>query len=168
MIGLLLSAFLACSDKEENTAPDLVNGNNTDSCGGEAPVISAITCENTGLVEHPDYGELPTFTLRASVDDVDGDLNYYVMYVEYDEVLDGVLDSDFSEDLPPSDGAVDGESCEVESANIGISIYLRGSTPEPATTYEWYISIADALGKVSDPFMVVCTTPDVDGTGDPQ
>ena len=76
---LTMMALLACGEKEEDsTPPDLVNGDSTETgCGGTAPVVESISCENSGVQNHPDYGDLPTFTIKSTVSDEDGDLTYY-------------------------------------------------------------------------------------------
>ena len=169
---LFMGLLVGCGDKEETEAPDLVNTADDDSaCGGAAPVIQAVTCENSGIIEHPDYGELPTFSLTANVTDEDGDLTYYQLLVDFDENLDGVEDEE-DEQLNPVEGAVsNGVECETPEENgsvdIGVTIYLQGAQPKKDTRYEWFIRVADARGKTSDPFMVTCTTPDTDGNGDP-
>ena len=165
----LLCALVACGEKEEEESPpDLVNGTGSDdTCGGTAPVVETLNCVNTGLMTHPDYGELPTFTIEASVSDVDGDLTYYQMFVDIDGTLDGLEDESDTE-LNPVEGAISNEACGVDAANISIQIFLRnGSMPEFDTVYEWYVRVADGLGKVSEPMMVECRTPDENGDGDP-
>ncbi len=160
--------MIACGEKEEeNTAPDLVNGDNSETgCGGTAPVINSVICENTGIKNHPDYGDLPTFTIKASVSDEDGDLTYYQLFVDIDGTLDGVEDDNDIE-LTPAEGAVNDEECGVFDANLSISMYLNGSMPDYDTVYEWYVRVADGLGKMSDPMMVECRTPDENGEGEP-
>lgn len=165
---LLSLAFVGCGEKEEeNTAPDLVNGDGSETgCGGTAPVIESVTCENSGVQNHPDYGDLPTFTLKASVVDDDGDLTYYQMFVDIDGTLDGVEDENDTE-LNPVEGAVNDEECGVFTANLSVQIFLNGTMPEYDKVYEWYVRAADGLGKMSEPVMVECRTPDENGDGDP-
>ena len=167
MISML--AMMACGDKEaENTAPDLMNGDGTETgCGGTAPVINTLICENTGIKTHPDYGALPTFTLKASVSDDDGDLTYYQMFVDIDGTLDGVEDEADTE-LNPVEGAVNDEECGVYDANLSVTIFLKnGTMPDYDTVYEWYVRVADGLGKMSEPMMIECRTPDENGDGEP-
>ena len=167
---MLLSALtvLACGEKEEeNTAPDLVNGDGTETgCGGTAPVIQSLVCENGGIKTHPDYGDLPTFTIKASVSDDDGDLTYYQMFVDIDGTLNGVED-DNSTPLSPAEGALSDEACGITDANLGITMYLNGSMPDYDTRYEWYVQVADSLGKTSEAMMIECSTPNEEGIGDP-
>ena len=164
---VILSVLLACGDKEEQTAPALNNGgsSNTDSCGGTSPVVQSVTCENSGIQEHPDYGELPTFSLYVSAIDEDADLTYYELFVDIDSELDGEKATD-AIPLDPVQGVLSDDTCDVSSANVGLTIYMRSGPPEFSTTYEWYIQVADALGSISEPYMVQCTTPDEDGIGE--
>lgn len=167
---LLIGLLTACAEKEDGAAPDLVNSTeDSTSCSGTPPVIESVECVNSGVVDHPDYGLLPTFTIQSVVTDEDRDLNYYQMYIDFDDTLDGV-DNDLYE-LDPVSGAISGDECDVPVeggvANIGVTIYLQGEFPESETTYEWFISVADSLGETSEPFMVICTTPDTNGDGAP-
>lgn len=161
----LLMGLIACGEKEE--APDLLNsGTESTSCGDTAPEIQAVVCENSGIKNHPDYGEIPTFTLRTTVYDADGNLTYYQLFVDFDAVLDGVED-ELDTQMNPVDGAIDGDSCDVTDASIGMTIYLNGNKPTFDTTYEWYVRVTDASGNISEPYMVECTTPDENGDGEP-
>lgn len=164
---LLIGLLTACGENTDKEAPALVNNTgDTTSCSGTAPVIEAVECENSGVVDHPDYGELPTFTIRTTASDEDGDLSYYQMYIDFDDTLDGEEDESDNQ-LDPVEGAIEGDECDISNANIGVTIYMQGALPASATTYEWFVRVADSLGKTSEPFMVTCTTPDGNGGGDP-
>ena len=163
---VLFSVLLACGDKDEETAPSLNNGgSNTNSCGGTAPVIQSVTCENSGIQEHRDYGELPTFSLYVSATDENADLTYYELFVDIDSELDGEKATD-AIPLNPVQGSLSDDICDVSEANVGLTMYLRSGPPEFSTTYEWYVQVSDALGIISEPHMVQCTTPNEDGTGE--
>ena len=162
-----LSLLLACGEEAEKEAPDLVDSNTQDdSCGGTAPVITSLECVNPGMQEHPDYGLLPTFSIRAVVHDDDGDLTYYQMFVDIDGTLDGVEDEN-SIPLNPAEGALSDEACGITDANLGITMYLNGSSPDYDTRYEWYVQVSDSLGKTSEAMMIECSTPNEEGIGDP-
>ena len=164
---VIFSLLLACGDKEEEEeARDLTNsGSNTsNSCGGTSPVIQSVTCENSGIQEHPDYGELPTFSLYISATDEDADLTYYELFVDIDSELDEEKATD-AIPLDPVQGSLSDDTCDVSAANVGLTIYMRSGPPEFSTTYEWYVQVSDALGSTSEPYMVQCTTPNEDGTG---
>lgn len=169
---LFMGLLVGCGEKTtEEEAPDLVNTTDDSGCGGTPPVITSVTCTNTGMDSHSDYGELPTFRLQANVTDEDGDLNYYQLLIDFDDNIDGIED-DEDEQLNPIDGAVNGDECETPteggSVDIGVTLWMQGSQPKKDTRYEWFIRVVDAIGKTSEPFMVTCTTPDVDGNGDPE
>ena len=134
-------------------------------CGGNAPVVTELSCENSGIQIHPDYGELPTFSLSANVTDEDGDLTYYQMFVDIDDNLDGIEAEDH--ELAPVEGMIGDDECSIFDVTLEIIIFLQGSSPEYGTTYEWYVRISDSMGQTSDPFMVTCTTPDENGDGSP-
>ncbi len=161
--------FVDCDDwdcLEKPACTDSDTGSDTDTCGGTVPVIQEVTCENSGIVDHPDYGPLPTFTLYVNATDEDADLTHYEVFVEFDNQLNGVKDSDAVE-LSPVSGSLGDNTCDVSEVNVGSMIYLQGGAPEFNTTYEWYVQISDAMGLISDSSMVVCTTPDSDGNGEP-
>ena len=88
------------------------------------------------------------------------------MFVDIDGTLDGDEDENATE-LNPVEGAISNEACGVTSANVSIQIFLNGSTPDYDTVYEWYVRVADGLGKLSEPMMVECRTPDENGDGEP-
>jgi len=166
---IVLIALMACGDKEENEPPPLnnTNVNDEETCGGTSPVIQTVTCENSGLQDHPDYGDdIPTFSLYVNATDDDADLTYYELFVDIDSELDGEKSSDAIA-LSTVQGALSDDTCDVNQANVGVTIYLRSGPPSFETTYEWYVQVSDALGEISEPFMVVCTTPNSAGVGDP-
>lgn len=163
--------LLACGDKEGDEAPDLINTTDDESaCGGNAPVIHAVTCENSGMQEYEENVVYPTFSLTANATDEDGDMTYYQMLVDFDDNIDGVED-DEDEQLNPIEGAINGDECETPpegaSVDINVTIYLQGAQPKKDTRYEWFVRVVDSVGKTSEPFMVTCTTPDEAGEGDP-
>ena len=51
--------------------------------------------------------------------------------------------------------------------DIGTKIFLQGGAPALETSYEWYVSVFDASGQRSETEMIVCTTPNAEGEGDP-
>jgi hypothetical protein len=162
----ILMCMAGCGDKSDNEPPPLNSGGNNNSCGGASPVIQTVTCENSGIVDHPDYGPLPTFTLYVNATDEDGDLTHYELFVDIDTQLNGTKDSD-AQTLDPSQNSLSDKMCDVNEADVGLTIYLRTGPPEFETTYEWYVQITDALGLISEPFGVECTTPNSAGEGTP-
>ena len=95
---LTVSMLVACSGKGDDSGDaDTYSGidtANSQTCAGEAPVITGIRCENTGLQEHFETGELiPTMRLWTEVSDSDGDLNRYQLEIYYDETVDGAVDT---------------------------------------------------------------------------
>jgi hypothetical protein len=161
--------LMSCGDKEGSAPPPLSNGEPSDeeTCGGTSPVIQSVTCENSGLQDHPDYGEdIPTFSLYVNATDEDNDLTYYELFIDIDSELNGEKDSDAIE-LSSVQGALSDGTCDVNETNVGVTIYLRSGPPSFDTTYEWHVQISDALGDISDTTTVVCTTPNADGEGTP-
>ena len=167
---LLLSALIICGCKNEKNSdepPPLGSLDGEDSCGGTAPEIVDVYCENTGMVLENDLGiELPTLTIYAQVVDDDGDLTSYNMLVEFDDVADGELSEDAPDPFSLS-GSIDGESCTIGEATLGAQLKLQGGAPSYSTSYEWHVSIFDEAGDRSDTAMVVCTTPNENGEGTP-
>ena len=162
LLGLL--SFWGCEEKAQE-APDITI-TPTESCGGAPPVITELSCENTGMQFYPDANaDLPTFTVRALVTDEDADLTSYTMIIKFDDVIDNALDES-AEELTIS-GSMGSDACSVDDGNIGASIYLQGGPPDYSTEYEWYVSVLDAAGERSETEMIVCTTPDADGNGAP-
>ena len=156
--------FLGCGKKEQE-APSLTI-TDTETCGGTAPVIEELSCENTGMQFYPDAGiDLPTFTIRAKISDEDADITSYTMLIEFDDVIDNSLD-DHAQDLTIT-GTLGSNACSVSQGDIGASVYLQGGPPYHSTEYEWYVSIFDAAGERSQADMIVCTTPNESGVGEP-
>ena len=163
----LAMLLVACGDKEEDAPPDLVNTENGgDSCGGASPGIQSVPCENSGVQNHQDYGNVPTFTIWVNATDEDADLTNYQLYVDIDAELDGTESEDDIE-LTPVSGNLSNNNCSIDEANVGLTIFMQGGPPNFDTTYEWYVRVSDTLGAISSPEMVVCRTPDSDGAGDP-
>jgi hypothetical protein len=157
--------FLMACAEEKQEAPSLTI-TETETCGGTAPVIEELSCENTGLQFYPDAGvDLPTFTIRASITDEDADLTSYSMLIEFDTEQDNALAED-AQELTVT-GSLGSNACSVSQGDIGASIYLQGGPPDFSTTYEWYVTIFDASGDRSQAEMIVCTTPDEEGLGEP-
>ena len=124
---IVLSLFvMACGDKEDNNPPPLNNNgpSDEDSCGGTSPVIQSVTCENSGIQTHPDYGELATFSLYVNATDEDADLTYYELFVDIDTVLDGEKATDAVE-LNSVQGSLSDNACDVNETNVGLTIYMR-------------------------------------------
>lgn len=160
--------LMACGDgQKENDVPPLSGSGDDDAtCGGAAPVIDELTCINSGLNYSEDEGrDLPTITIMSHVTDADEDLTGYSILVKFDDGVDGVL-SDDAEEVSVS-GALQGDLCAVPEADIGVRLYLRGGPPLPSTTYEWHITPFDAAGERGETEIIVCTTPDENGEGDP-
>lgn len=168
--SFLLPALLvaACADKGEETidsAPPLQTGDDTATvtCEGTPPVVTEVTCENTGLQPHFETGaDTPTLLIMANVTDADGDLDYYAIQLFYDDVVDGAVDTS-SSTFSPSNGALGGDPCESPSANLGLTLYLTGGDPAWDTEYEWGMVISDGASLESEPGIVVCCTPTSDG-----
>ena len=157
--------LIGCAEEKEQEAPDLTI-TESETCGGTAPVIDELSCENTGMQFYPDAGvDLPTFTIRAQISDEDADLTSYSMLIEFDTELDNALGDDAQE--LTVQGSLGSNACSISSADIGASVYLQGGPPTHSTTYEWYVSIFDASGDRSQAEMIVCTTPDEEGNGEP-
>ena len=160
-LGLLL--WGCADDKGESEIPPL-NPSDAEDCGDTAPSVDELTCENTGIMEYAETGELvPTLTIWASVSDADGDLTSYISQLFWDE---GTVTVD-SESLGPYYGTLDGEGCDLFSANLGSRIYLRGGEPLYDTSYEWGFQVTDAGENTSELFTIDCVTPSEDGSGDP-
>ena len=165
-MNILLGVLSLWGCEEKKQEPPDITITTTESCGGAEPVISELSCENTGLQFYPDANaDLPTFTVRAQVTDEDADLTSYTMIIKFDNVLDNALDEN-AEELTIS-GSMSSTACSVDEGNIGASIYLQGGPPDYDTTYEWYVSVLDAAGERSETDMIVCTTPDAEGNGAP-
>ena len=155
---------------EDTSSPSDSNASEEEGniCGGTAPVIEEISCENTGMQFYPDEGaDLPTMTIRLQVSDEDADFTAYTMLVRYDEELDNAL-AESAQSLTVT-GTTSNTSCSVSEANIAMTIYIQsGGSPSTGSTYEWYATVFDAAGDQSEPVMIRCTTPDSSGSGTPE
>jgi hypothetical protein len=163
----VIAFLIGCGDgNKESDIPPLSSTDPEGSCGGTAPIIDALTCINSGTNYNEDEGlDLPTFTISLHATDEDKDLTGYTMQIKFDQIPDGELESDALE-LSVA-GALQGELCGVPEADIGARISLHGGPPELSTTYEWHVTLFDAAGVRSEDAIIVCTTPDEDGNGDP-
>ena len=159
--------WIGCA--EEKAEPPELTITETETCGGTPPVIESLVCENTGMQFDEDEGrDLPTLSFYVNVTDEDADMTSYDMLVEFDTSIDNALDADALR-LGSISGALSTTPCSVSRGDIGVTVFLNdgGGPPELTTTYEWYVSIFDSAGDRSDPAMIVCTTPDENGNGDP-
>lgn len=159
---------VACGDKDEDTGGPLIGAGGGDDegeeCSGTAPVISEVTCVNTGIQPHFETNEdTVTLTLLVDFEDEDGDLEAYGMSIYIDETLDGSVapsDSPWS----PLNRSLDVEECAGFSAEVEVTLYLAGSRPAYDTAYEWGIVVSDQNGFESDMYVVECITPASDGS----
>jgi hypothetical protein len=132
--------------------------------GGAPPVITDLYCENTGLMTYSPTGELvPTLTVWASIEDEDGDLTAYTSELFFDDIIDGVANTERS--LGMIEGTIDDEPCDVPTIILGTTVYLRGGQPLYDTRYEWGVVVTDAAGQLSELVSVTCKTPDESGEG---
>lgn len=167
MLTLPLLA-VACGDKEEEetgTAPglDTDTEDETEECSGTAPVVEAVTCENSGIQPHFETGEdTVTMTIMAETSDADGDLDYYTFELFFDDEIDGTVDTSTSV-FSPSSGSVDVDACEAGLVNLGTVLYLAGGDPDYDTLYEWGVIVTDGGGIASEVMVVECYTPTSDG-----
>ena len=127
-IFLAMGLSVGCDDKEASEPPPLGEYSST-TCGGTAPVITNLECENSGLEYDPDAGiDRPTFSLIADVTDEDGDLTSYSMLVDYDEEEDDEVAEDaWSFDL---NSGVSGDICSITEVQLKGRIFLYGGPPE--------------------------------------
>lgn len=152
----LAAVGAGCSDKGDSGTP-LYEVQECESL--EAPVVTDMFCESTGVQTYPVTGEdVPTLTISADVSDEDGDLTTYTAQLFFDDTIDGTVDTSIGE-LPASEGAYHAQVCEVPSIILNMVIYLRGGEPLYDTPYEWGLQVTDAGGNVSAMSMVECTTP---------
>jgi len=165
-------ALLGCDGKgsiyvDDTGAPPLDTygtGTVTSACGASPPTIEQVTCENTGLMEYPESGEVaPTLTLWTDASDADGDLHAYALTVYYD----AASVSAGSEQASSRTATTHEPECEVPSASLRSVVYIFDRGLGYSQTYEWGVQLIDAGGHASDLGVVTCTTPAEDGSGDP-
>ena len=53
------------------------------------------------------------------------------------------------------------------TADNASEVFLNGTSPDYDIVYEWYVRVSDGLGKMSEPMMIECRTPDENGEGEP-
>ena len=161
-----LCFLLACSGEEkvEDSPPPLGDheSDDTDTCGGQPPVIQSVTCSNGGIQDHPDEGPTPTLIFNTHVIDADEDLNVYRQTLQFDDVLDQSLSTDA--EILESQGVTDDDECGAGDVDLGLTLFLLGGPPEFGETYEFYVTVTDAANITSEAFRVECTVPNADGT----
>ncbi len=165
---LLASLLVACSAKEPvdtGAAPSLGEYGDTGStCSGTAPVITSLSCENTGLQPHFETKEpTVTMTIEVQISDDDGDLQSYQLDMWFDDDIDGSVDTSGVQ-FDPQVGTLDAPECGAENAQISSTLYLTGGTPSYNTSYEWAVQVTDAAGIPSEVEIKTCVTPMSDGS----
>ncbi len=164
----LATLAVACGDKDPvdtGTAPglDTDTDDSAEECSGEAPVITGVSCENSGIQPHYETSEdTVTMTILADTEDADGDLSYYTFELFYDDEVDGAVDTS-SSNFSPSQGTVDADECDAGLVTVGTVLYLPGGDPDFDTHYEWAVVVSDAASMASDPYIFDCWTPTSDG-----
>jgi hypothetical protein len=166
-LGLALGAAGCGGKGDEDSGPLISAGGGDDGdeeCSGTAPVITQVSCVNTGIQPHFETG-VDTVTMKLLVDfeDEDGDLKAYGMSIYIDESVDGSVspsDSPWS----PLNRTLDVDTCAGFEAEVEVTLYLSGSRPAFDTLYEWGLVVTDQGGYQSDMFVVECVTPAADGS----
>ncbi|MBN2800589.1 MAG: hypothetical protein JXX28_15715 [Deltaproteobacteria bacterium] len=154
---LSLPLLLACTDPPDDTGPV------ASSCGDSAPVISAVTARDNGLMDFS--GEsLPTVLIQADTADADGDLDWYTLQVWWDEDVDGQVDVAGA----PSElyDSLSDTACSVDDARLGLILAINGRSIPYLTEVEFAVIAQDAAGHRSndgEPMLLSWTTPDSQG-----
>lgn len=165
----LTAGLVACGDKEdEDTGGEIIDaggdGDDIGVCEGTVPVVSNLTCVNTGIQPHFETGEdTVTMALLMDISDDDGDLHQYRMEIFLDEEIDGAVtssDSPFS----PLTQTLNVEECAGYEADIELTLFLEGLLPAYDTEYDFGIIVTDANGYESDMHVASCITPAEDGS----
>ena len=108
----------------------------------------------------------PVLMFVISAQDNDGDLNSYGIDLDYESNADGVLDSAGLQRLSLT-GSVDAELCYASDLSLNLHLSVDGAAVLYSTQYDWGITLTDANGLASEPFVLTCRTPASDGSGDP-
>jgi len=163
----LAAVLAACGpsddDSRRNPNPP-IPGTPGGDCGDNAPTIQELTATIGAprIYETQQSGPtcLSTVTITVMPYDEDGDLDYYLMDVWWDDVIDGRV-------LPEGprqriEGALDGPDCGVFSVQ-GISMNLGvGGNPPFNTEVEFGVVLEDSAGNRSNdgvPQVVSMVTP---------
>ncbi len=168
MLAAGIFAAAGCGDKDGDSGDDgaggeeLEGGGGTTECGGEAPVIVSMSCENMGL-QASDSGDYPMLRMSLEVTDADGDLDSYTAEIYFDETIDGSVLAD-SSPFDPVAGTTSEAVCNTTSADLNLGMLSTGGNPAFDTEYEWSVIVSDAAGLASAPFVLTCFTPKADGT----
>lgn len=160
-------ALVGCGDKEGDSASAFGEeveggGSGSEECGGTAPVITEVVCENIGLQEY-ETGTYPQLLMRMQVTDADKDIHQYSAEVYFDETEDGSVLLD-SSPFDPVSGSTSEASCNTDDASINFGLVITGGNPSFDTVYEWALVVKDAQGLASDPYVLTCATPKEDGS----
>jgi hypothetical protein len=167
----LLAAACGSTDDGAGTddGPPIPRGR-PGECGNTAPIIQSLTANATD----PAFYEttqgrqcLSTVTITVQPYDEDGDLDYYIMDLWWDEVVDGrvLAEGPFQR----IEGTIAGTRCEVFSVQ-GINMRLGiGGNPPFQTEVEFGVVIEDSSGNRSNggvPQVVSLVTPGQAGPND--
>lgn len=160
---LLLLGAVACGGDKDSSGTEEVEyidggGTTTEECGGTAPVITSVTCENGGLAEYEQGQELPTLLFRTDVTDADADLENMTVSLYFDDTIDGSVstaESVYGDTIIP----IDTTTCVNDAAGFVLTVFVNGVSPVFNTAYEWSVVVRDANDVAAEPFIVECITP---------
>ncbi len=160
---LLLTACTGKEPEDSSDPPDLTHSD-TGDCNANAPVISAVTIENGGILSF-DNGDYPTAGIRMDLTDDDGDLDLIAMWVWFDDVVDGTVDRSGVAPIGVDSYAFeDATACMKYTATLIIKPEVSGGTLAYNTRYEFAVVGQDHHLVESAPFIADGVTPQEDGS----
>lgn len=159
MALLMLGACKGGDDTDTDGLPATGDTDVTTGCGETVPTITEITLEDGGMSEGDQCGDeiVPMWLIQLEADDEDGDLTDYRMDVWFDKEVDGVVDD--ADDPASIEGTIDGDTCDVEKATIGMLLCVDGGAVDADTEYELLVVMYDAAGHASEAVITSGTTP---------
>ena len=161
---LLVTTLLlvACADpaKDTETAPPINQGDDTavETCGGTAPVCSALTVEALEGLYDFEGTDSPVLRVGATGTDADSDMKTMGVELWWDDVVDGAVDTSAAGELLsytfPDSGA-----CSTTGNTLNVDFQVDGNRFEYETAYEFAGRVYDTTDLYSEIVIASGTTP---------
>lgn len=167
LLPIALTVIAACTGEDKDTGSDAPPINEEDTaalvCEGTAPVLTELVVGNYGKLYEFEGTPAPALLVTATGTDADSDLHRMDLFVWWDDVVDGAVDTT-TEGLSNGIIAMNETPCATAEATYGIIFEVDGNRLDYATAYEFAGEVADAAGLVSAQVIAHGVTPNQDGS----